>query len=113
MTILVLRPAFKHPLRHIQRRFQSSPPKKDPVPVPATVAPLPLWQRLGPLTTAVQAYARAQNKSPYKTQVATAVVIYIAGDLSAQYVSGNEYDPVRTLRNAVIGCVAAIPNYKW
>ncbi|KAF6519457.1 hypothetical protein HZS61_017831 [Fusarium oxysporum f. sp. conglutinans] len=26
---------------------------------------------------------------------------------------GNEYDPVRTLRNAVIGCVAAIPNYKW
>ncbi|QGI67461.1 hypothetical protein CEK26_011412 [Fusarium fujikuroi] len=85
----------------------------NPVPVPATVAPLPLWQRLGPLTTAVQAYARAQNKSPYKTQVATAVVIYIAGDLSAQYVSGNEYDPVRTLRNAVIGCVAAIPNYKW
>ncbi|KLP00665.1 Uncharacterized protein Y057_11223 [Fusarium fujikuroi] len=60
-----------------------------------------------------RAYARAQNKSPYKTQVATAVVIYIAGDLSAQYVSGNEYDPVRTLRNAVIGCVAAIPNYKW
>ncbi|KAK2477025.1 hypothetical protein H9L39_12249 [Fusarium oxysporum f. sp. albedinis] len=105
--------AFKHPLRHLQRRFQTSPPKKDPVPVPATVAPLPLWQRLGPLTTAVQAYARAQNKSPYKTQVATAVVIYIAGDLSAQYVSGNEYDPVRTLRNAVIGCVAAIPNYKW
>ncbi|KAF5230975.1 hypothetical protein FANTH_13589 [Fusarium anthophilum] len=92
---------------------RSSPPKKDPVPVPATVAPLPLWQRLGPLTTAVQAYARAQNKNPYKTQVATAVVIYIAGDLSAQYVSGNEYDPVRTLRNAVIGCVAAIPNYKW
>ncbi|KAL7763781.1 hypothetical protein ACKLNR_007139 [Fusarium oxysporum f. sp. zingiberi] len=105
--------AFKHPLRHLQRRFQTSPPKKDPIPVPATVAPLPLWQRLGPLTTAVQAYARAQNKSPYKTQVATAVVIYIAGDLSAQYVSGNEYDPVRTLRNAVIGCVAAIPNYKW
>jgi hypothetical protein len=117
MTILLLRSAFKRQTSRfpqIQRRLQSSPRKtEEAVPVPSTVAPLPLWQRLGPLTTAARAYARAQSKSPYRTQVATAVVIYIAADLSAQYVSDNEYDPARTLRNAVIGGLAAIPNYKW
>ncbi|RFN55046.1 glycolipid 2-alpha-mannosyltransferase [Fusarium flagelliforme] len=95
------------------RRFQSSKKIEEAIPVPSTVAPLPLWQRLGPLTTAAQAYARAQSKNPLRTQVATAIVIYIAADLSAQYVSDNEYDPQRTVRNAIIGGVAAIPNFKW
>ncbi|KAM0213150.1 hypothetical protein ACHAPQ_007476 [Fusarium lateritium] len=116
MTILLLRSAFTRQTSRfpqIQRRLQSSPRKtEEAVPVPSTVAPLPLWQRLGPLTTAARAYARAQSKRPYRTQVATAVVIYIAADLSAQYVSDNEYDPARTLRNAAIGGLAAIPNYK-
>lgn len=104
----------------IQRRLQSSSPKpsseaksEESIPVPSTVAPLPLWQRLGPLTAAARGYARSQTKRPLTTQVITAVVIYIAADLSAQYVSGNEYDPARTARNAVIGATAAIPNYKW
>ncbi|KAF5020847.1 hypothetical protein F66182_7102 [Fusarium sp. NRRL 66182] len=90
MTIVLLRSAFRSQssvLPRIQRRLQSSPPKKsqEAIPVPSTVAPLPLWQRLGPLTTAAQAYARAQSKRPLRTQVATAVVIYICADLSAQF----------------------------
>lgn len=104
----------------IQRRLQSTPSKpssgaksEESIPVPSTVAPLPLWQRLGPLTAAARGYARSQTKRPLTTQVITAVVIYIAADLSAQYVSGNEYDGARTARNAVIGATAAIPNYKW
>lgn len=120
MTIHVLRNAFKRPISnvnikfsHLQRRFQSSKKIEEAIPVPSTVAPLPLWQRLGPLTTAARAYARAQSKNPLRTQLATVIVIYIAADLSAQYVSGNEYDPKRTVRNAVIGGVAAIPNFKW
>ncbi|KAJ3534743.1 hypothetical protein NM208_g7417 [Fusarium decemcellulare] len=88
-------------LPRVQRRLQSSankPPKtEESIPVPSTVAPLPLWQRLGPLTTAAQAYARSQKKRP----------------LATQYVSGNEYDPARTTRNAIIGAAVAIPNYKW
>ncbi|KAF4468123.1 mpv17 pmp22 family [Fusarium albosuccineum] len=104
-------------LPRVQRRLQSSagkPPKtEESIPVPSTVAPLPLWQRLGPLTTAAQAYARSQKKRPLATQVATAVFIYICADFSAQYVSGNEYNPARTTRNAIIGAAVAIPNYKW
>ncbi|KAJ4245302.1 hypothetical protein NW762_014173 [Fusarium torreyae] len=119
MTILLLRGAFRKQgafrLPRVQRRLQSSPPRKteEAIPVPSTVAPLPLWQRLGPLTTAARAYARAQSKNPLRTQFATAVFIYVCADLSAQYVSDNEYDPARTLRNAIIGGTAAIPNYKW
>ncbi|KAF4975593.1 hypothetical protein FZEAL_7646 [Fusarium zealandicum] len=125
MSTPMLRAALRRPgigcsagrLPRLQRRLQSSPPKtpktQDSIPVPSTVAPLPLWQRLGPLTTAGQGYARAQSKRPYTTQVVTAIVIFIFGDLSAQYVSGDEYDPARTVRNAVIGAAAAIPNYKW
>ncbi|KAM5345911.1 hypothetical protein ACJ41O_011772 [Fusarium nematophilum] len=101
----------------VQRRLQSSPPKppkaEESIPVPSTVAPLSFWLRLGPLTTLGQGYARAQRKRPYVTQVATAVFIYLLGDLSAQYMSGNEYDSARTARNMVIGAAVAIPNYKW
>ncbi|KAM0428861.1 hypothetical protein ACHAPT_006661 [Fusarium lateritium] len=126
MTTSLLRVALRRHLTpgrfpRVQRRLQSSPSKPPPsgpkseesIPVPSTVAPLPLWQRLGPLTAAAQGYARSQTKRPLTTQVITAVVIYIAADLSAQYVSDNEYDGARTARNAIIGAAAAIPNYKW
>ncbi|KAI2620591.1 hypothetical protein GGR54DRAFT_105771 [Hypoxylon sp. NC1633] len=90
------------------------PAVEDPVPVGSTpVAPLPLWQRLGPLTRAGQAYARAQRTRPYATQVASALFIYLAADLSAQRIGGREYAPERTARNLVIGGVSAVPNYLW
>ncbi|EMR68574.1 putative mpv17 pmp22 family protein [Eutypa lata UCREL1] len=81
------------------RRHQSSGPTseakkakvEDPIPVPNTVAPLPFWQRLGPLTRAGQAYARAQRRRPWGTQLATTLVIYFCADISAQRMSGNGF----------------------
>lgn len=81
--------------------------------MPGTVAPLPIWQRLGPLTTGARAYARSQSKRPLATQFWTAVFIYACADLSAQYVGDEEYDVKRTGRSIVIGGVAALPTYKW
>ncbi|RYP88499.1 hypothetical protein DL769_000266 [Monosporascus sp. CRB-8-3] len=103
------------------RRHQSSSPSpgakgpktEDPIPVQNTVALLPFWQRLGPLTRAGQAYARAQRRRPWATQVASTLVIYFCADLSAQRMSGNGYDPKRTVRSLVIGGVSSIPSYTW
>ncbi|KAK8091334.1 hypothetical protein PG994_000839 [Apiospora phragmitis] len=85
-----------------------------PVPVPSTVAPLPIWQRLGPLTRGAEAYARAQRRRPWVTQVATMLVIYLCADLSAQQIGGkDEHEYARTARSLVIGGVAAIPGHMW
>lgn len=126
MALLLLRSVpgrrstiITNPLRNIvQRRLQQSssrPPRKtdDPIPVAGTVAPLPFWQRLGPLTRTAQAYARAQRTRPYVTQLATAVGIYLLADFSAQYMGGEEYDSSSTMRSVVIGCAVAIPNHHW
>ncbi|KAF4907916.1 Protein SYM1 [Colletotrichum fructicola] len=105
-----------------QRRANSSnsgtePPKpkreSDPIPVPNTVVTIPLWQRLGPLTRAAEGYARAQRKRPLTTQFISSLVIYFCADLSAQNMSGNEYNPERTARSLIIGALSSIPSYKW
>ncbi|KAG9229041.1 hypothetical protein BJ875DRAFT_508177 [Amylocarpus encephaloides] len=93
-------------------------PEDDPsagasIPVPNTVATLPIWQRLGPLSTALQAYGRSQRKRPYTTQFCSSLVIYFLGDLSAQNINGDEYDPTRTLRALLISAGSSIPSYKW
>ena len=36
-----------------------------------------------------------------------------AGDVLAQQIGGEKYDPVRTLRMLSIGALAAVPGYKW
>ncbi|KAF7552544.1 hypothetical protein G7Z17_g4277 [Cylindrodendrum hubeiense] len=79
----------------------------------AAVAPLPLWQRLGPLTKAAQAYDSSQRARPQTTQFWSAVIIYLLADLSAQSIGGEEYDPLRTARSMTIGGMVAIPVYKW
>ncbi|OAA45427.1 Mpv17/PMP22 family protein [Metarhizium rileyi] len=73
----------------------------------------PIWQRLGPLTTAANAYSRSQRNRPYATQIVGAVVIYLLADLSAQRIGKREYDPKRTARTLLIGFVAAIPYFHW
>lgn len=78
-----------------------------------TTADVPFWLRLGPLTRAVQAYGRAQRKRPWATQVCTSLAIYICADLSAQHISGKEYDAERTCRSIIIGGTASIPNFEW
>lgn len=84
-----------------------------PIARPDTVALPPLWQRLGPLSNGFNAYVQAQQKRPYATQVASSLVIYLCGDLSAQKLGGEAYNPWRTLRNMTIGCISSIPSYRW
>ncbi|TDZ24807.1 Protein SYM1 [Colletotrichum orbiculare MAFF 240422] len=113
---------FSQQQQQQQRRLNSSnsgtePPKPkrqdDPIPVANTVATIPLWQRLGPLTRAAEGYARAQRKRPLTTQFVSSLVIYFCADLSAQNMSGNEYNPERTVRSLIIGAISSIPSYKW
>jgi len=75
--------------------------------------PLHLWQRLGPFTKAFNGYGRAQTNRPYVTQVLTSVVIYFCGDLGAQKIGEDAYDPWRAARNMIIGAVVSIPAYNW
>lgn len=126
MHILACRTALRRPLQPLRQRVQcqirqqSSSNKKTPggpaedqIPVANNVPTLPFWQRLGPLTRAAEAYARAQRARPYTTQLCSSLVIYLAADVSAQSISGTEYDPVRTGRALVIGAVVSIPSFKW
>ncbi|TGO55958.1 hypothetical protein BCON_0084g00260 [Botryotinia convoluta] len=83
------------------------------IPIPATIANVPIWQRLGPLTRSFQAYGRSQRKRPYTTQFCSSLVIYFLGDLSAQSICGDDYDWKRTLRALVISMGSSIPSYKW
>lgn len=83
------------------------------IPVQNTLAPLPVWQRLGVLSKGIQAYGRSQTKRPYATQFVASLVIYLLGDLSAQNIGGDEYDPYRTLRALVISACSSIQTYKW
>ncbi len=83
------------------------------IPIPNTIPTIPIWQRLGPLSRAFQAYGRSQRKRPYATQFASSLVIYFLGDLSAQNINGDEYDPKRTLRALFISAGSSIPSYKW
>ncbi|KAI1116941.1 hypothetical protein F5Y14DRAFT_405820 [Nemania sp. NC0429] len=107
--------------------------KIDPIPIPVAnvVAPLPFWQRLGPLTRAGQAYARAQRARPWVTQVASALLIYLCADFGAQRLgssgsrnradedgvdddaAGRSHDWARTARSLAIGGTAAIPSFIW
>lgn len=88
-------------------------PEEGQIPVANNVPTLPFWQRLGPLTRAAEAYARAQRSRPYVTQLCSSLVIYLCADFSAQNMSGKEYDPARTGRSLTIGAISSIPSYKW
>merc|ERR1711939_389388 len=43
----------------------------------------------------------------------TTLVTYLAGDLLAQEIGGEDYDPIRTVRMLTIGSIASVPGYKW
>jgi len=117
----VLRKYLPNPKIHLPKRHHSSPspvnkaadPAATSIPVPTTVPTLPIWQRLGPLSRGFQAYGRSQRKRPYATQFVSSLVIYFLGDLSAQNINGDEYNPARTLRALVISMGSSIPSYKW
>ncbi|KAF5876277.1 putative mpv17 pmp22 family protein [Botrytis fragariae] len=100
------------PVSHSSPSPESSP-NGTAIPIPATIANVPIWQRLGPLTRSFQAYGRSQRKRPYTTQFCSSLVIYFLGDLSAQSICGDDYDWKRTLRALVISMGSSIPSYKW
>ncbi|EXJ86680.1 hypothetical protein A1O3_03633 [Capronia epimyces CBS 606.96] len=83
--------------------------KGEPVDIPSQ-----LWyHRLGPVTTFFNWFHRTQLKRPYTVQICTTLTTYLCGDLLAQDIGGEPYDPTRTLRMLTIGAVASIPGYKW
>ncbi|KFY29248.1 hypothetical protein V493_02453 [Pseudogymnoascus sp. VKM F-4281 (FW-2241)] len=95
------------------RTTTTTPSPGDTIPIAGSIPLLPLWQRLGPLTTAISLFSRAQRSRPWTTQFVSTVIVYFLGDLSAQRIGGGDYEPERTGRALVIGAVAAIPCYSW
>jgi len=95
------------------RPTQDDPANSISIPVPNTVGAIPIWQRLGPLSRGFQAYGKSQRKRPLATQFVSSLVIFFLGDISAQSISGDDYDYKRTLRALVISAGSSIPNYKW
>ena len=107
----------------------TSPPKSNDlpphslntVPIGETVQPiepvdipLQLWyHRLGPVSDFFKWFHRTQARRPYAVQVGTTLTTYLCGDLLAQDIGGELYDPVRTLRMLTIGAIASIPGYNW
>ncbi|KAJ4518868.1 hypothetical protein HRR78_001153 [Exophiala dermatitidis] len=89
--------------------IQSTKAAAEPVDIP-----IQLWyHRLGPVSTFFSWFHRTQVKRPYTVQVSTTLITYLCGDLLAQDIGGEPYDPIRTLRMLTIGAVASIPGYKW
>ncbi|KAH8804696.1 hypothetical protein F5884DRAFT_422022 [Xylogone sp. PMI_703] len=105
----------RRPVNTVHGRIEEGGAANTPTPVPVhnVVSAVPLWQRLGPLSRGIQAYGRSQRNRPYVTQFCSSLVIYFLGDLSAQSISGGDYDPMRTLRALVISAGSSIPSYKW
>lgn len=83
-------------------------------PVEPVDIPIQLWyHRLGPVLDFFKWFHRTQEKRPYTVQICTVLATYLSGDLLAQDIGGEPYDPWRTLRMLTIGAIAAIPGYKW
>lgn len=117
------RPNFTNPKTYLTKRHNASnskpaaaadnPANGTSIPVPNTVPNLPLWQRLGPLSSGFRAFGRSQRKRPLTTQLISSLVVFVLGDLAAQNINGDEYDPMRTGRALIIGGMSSIPSYKW
>ncbi|KAL2844208.1 hypothetical protein BJX68DRAFT_149813 [Aspergillus pseudodeflectus] len=109
------------------------------VPVPSGLRSLRQIIQAGPVGRLGRSYSRFQERRPYTTQVCSSIVIYLCGDLSAQFLfpeksssaqqkslaSGEkgqedavveergEYDPWRTMRHLTVGIGSSIPSYNW
>lgn len=76
--------------------------------------PLQLWyHRLGPVSNFFRWFHRMQAKRPYAVQLGTTLTTYLCGDILAQDIGGELYNPWRTARMLTIGATAAIPGYNW
>ncbi|KAI9870335.1 MAG: hypothetical protein M1823_008773, partial [Watsoniomyces obsoletus] len=91
------------------------PPKEVKAPEPFDIPqPTSLWySRLPvPVTDFFSWFHKTQGKRPLTVQLTTTLITYLCGDLLAQEIGGEEYDPKRTLRMLVVGGVASVPGYK-
>ena len=115
------RPQFKRqPRRNASSQEQHGPSKKpgkakdtsedaEPVDIPSS-----LWyRRLGPITDFFSWFDKTRGRRPLTVQVGTTLVTYLCGDLLAQEIGGEPYNPFRTMRMLTIGAIASIPGYKW
>lgn len=94
---------------HVPNEVSIQNSKIDPVDIP-----IQLWyHRLGRVSAFFNWFHRMQLKRPYAVQLGTTLTTYLCGDLVAQDIGGELYDPIRTLRMLTIGALAAIPGYKW
>ena len=92
----------------------AKPPNLEDVESAPIDIPTSLWyQRLGPVTHFFRWFHRTQEKRPYTVQISTSLTVYLFGDLLAQDIGGEYYDPKRTLRMLAIGAIASVPGYKW
>jgi|SRR5271156_1317317 len=80
---------------------------------PIDIPPAVWYQRLGPITDFFSWFSRNQRNRPYTVQLCTSLVTYLCGDLLAQEIGGERYDPKRTLRMLLIGSISSIPGYRW
>ncbi|WPH00084.1 Hypothetical protein R9X50_00290700 [Acrodontium crateriforme] len=116
----------KHLHSTARRRFESSGSKPHDAAVPPApkrirTIPGPSWAWIDPrpiFRRPLNGYSAMQARSPYLTQLESALLIYYLGDLSAQIMDTNvfvdgEYEPVRALRAMLIGGLACIPSYRW
>ncbi|KFY91771.1 hypothetical protein V498_05325 [Pseudogymnoascus sp. VKM F-4517 (FW-2822)] len=94
-------------------RTTTAPSPSTTIPIAGSIPPLPLWQRLGPITTAISLFSRAQRARPWTTQFISTLIVYFLGDLSAQRIRGGDYEAERAGRALIIGAGAAIPSYTW
>lgn len=87
-------------------------------------------------------YTRVQERKPFATQLYSSIIVYLCGDLSAQFLFPSEaapppkteqddgttttqskgegekerrggYDPWRTVRHLIVGAGSSIPSYNW
>ncbi|KAL2855901.1 hypothetical protein BJY01DRAFT_196283 [Aspergillus pseudoustus] len=118
----------------------SPPPPSEATPsVPARSGPRSLRQMIqaGPVGKLGRSYSRFQERRPYTTQICSSIVIYLCGDLSAQFLFPEKpaeqksvepsekgpgdavveerggYDPWRTMRHLTVGIGSSIPSYNW
>lgn len=82
----------------------------EPIDIPSLA-----WYRrpLVPVKSFLSWFHRTQQKRPLTVQLATSTCVYFCGDLLAQEIGGEDYDPKRTLRMLLIGSISSIPGYKW
>jgi hypothetical protein len=82
---------------------RSTPPEDDRRPQ-HSLHPSPMAAPQA-LSRAFEAYRRSQRKRPYLTRFYSSLGIYFG-------ISGEEYDPFRTLRALAIGAGSSVPSFK-